>query len=561
MPVESFAFLYDPQQASEGKTWLASDGRCAIFESGWLRGVRLAECLGVAASGSTEVSQAAAGILEAGGNAFDAALGALCAAAIAEPLLVSLGGGGFLLALPDGHKPRVYDFFCQTPSRRRPASELDFYPIMADFGSAEQEFHIGMGAIAVPGIVAGLFEAHADLGRMPLADILAPAIRLAREGIEIDAFHHYIIRILRPIMQATADSFALYESPARPGRLIRAGESLRNPAAAGALEALAHAGRELFYRGEWARRLAEDCSERGGQVTREDLAAYRVERREPVVFRYRGARCAINPPPSPGGCLVAFALAVMTDWESSSDRWGSRDHLLNLLRGMRAASVARHRYHMEGGLDRAQMERLLDAGTIAEWQRSLDRHALFSRGTTHISVADRQGNIASLTASNGEGCGYVLPGTGIMLNNMLGEEDLHYGGFHRWPEGARLASMMSPAVVERADGARFALGTGGSNRIRSAMTQVLVNLLDFGMSPERAVQAPRMHLEGEMLSIEPGFDETAVTALVDAVPRHHLWPEQNLFFGGVHAVSIRPGGLFDGAGDPRRGGTVAYAGR
>jgi gamma-glutamyltranspeptidase/glutathione hydrolase len=105
------------------------------------------------------------------------------------------------------------------------------------------------------------------------------------------------------------------------------------------------------------------------------------------------------------------------------------------------------------------------------------------------------------------------------------------------------------------------LGTGGSNRIRSAMTQVLVNLLDFGMSPERAVQAPRMHLEGEMLSIEPGFDETAVTALVDAVPRHHLWPEQNLFFGGVHAVSIRPGGLFDGAGDPRRGGTVAYAGR
>jgi gamma-glutamyltranspeptidase/glutathione hydrolase len=153
----------------------------------------------------------------------------------------------------------------------------------------------------------------------------------------------------------------------------------------------------------------------------------------------------------------------------------------------------------------------------------------------------------------------VLPATGIMLNNMLGEEDLNFGGFHRWREGARLASMMSPAVAELDDGTRLALGTGGSNRIRSAMTQVLVNLLDFGMSPEQAVQAPRMHLEGELLSIEPGFGPEAMAALAAAAPRHHLWPEQNLFFGGVHTVSIRHGGIFDGAGDPRRGGAVAYA--
>jgi gamma-glutamyltranspeptidase/glutathione hydrolase len=326
-----------------------------------------------------------------------------------------------------------------------------------------------------------------------------------------------------------------------------------------ALEALLAEGRDLFYRGEWAERLARDCHERGGQITREDLEAYRVERREPVVFNYRGARCAINPPPSPGGCLVAFALGVLADWQPSNDSWGSRGHVLNLLRGMRAASLARHRYHVESGLDRRQMEQLLDPATVREWQCGLEVNSLFSRGTTHISVADRDGNIASLTASNGEGCGYVLPATGIMLNNMLGEEDLHFGGFHRWREGARLASMMSPAVAELADGTRLALGTGGSNRIRSAMTQVLVNLLDFGMSPERAVQAPRMHLEGEMLSIEPGFGEEAMAALAAAAPRYHLWPEQNLFFGGVHTVSIRPGGIFDGAGDPRRGGAVAWA--
>jgi len=519
----------------------------------------LGKGLGVAASGSAEVSQTAVEILKAGGNAFDAALGALCTASIAEPLLVSLGGGGFMLGLPDGEKPRVYDFFCQTPAQRRPDDELEFFPIIADFGTAEQEFHIGMGSIAVPGIVAGICQAHRDLGRMPLGDIISPAIDLARSGVVVDAFHHYIIRILRPIMEATPESFLLYESPSAPGDLIQEGELLRNPDAANSLEALVYEGPDLFYRGEWAMKLAADSGEKGGHITREDLAAYRVERREPVVFRHRGARCAINPPPSPGGSLVAFALGVMEDWISEKDAWGSTGHLLNLLRGMRAASVARHEYSMEAGLEFQKMEQLLGPDTIRRWQEGLELHSLFSRGTTHISVADAEGNIASLTASNGEGCSYVLPGSGIMLNNMLGEEDLNPGGFNRWKQGVRLASMMSPAIIEQADGTRFALGSGGSNRIRSAITQVMVNLLDFGMGPEQAVAAPRIHLEGNMLSLEPGFSSEVLEALEAAAPRTHHWPEENLFFGGVHTVSVKHGGIFDGAGDPRRGGVVAFA--
>jgi len=519
----------------------------------------VAKRLGVAASGSAEVSQTAVEILKAGGNAFDAALGALCTAAIAEPLLVSLGGGGFLLALPDGHKPRIYDFFCQTPKHRRPDHELDFYPILANFGTAEQEFHIGMGSIAVPGVVAGIFEAHRALGRMPIREIIAPAVELARSGFLIDAFHHYVIRILRPIMEATAETFKTYGSTTVPGDLIHEGERLRNPDAADSLEALIAEGPGLFYQGELAARLADDCSDKGGHVTREDLAEYRVELREPVVFRHRGARCAINPPPSPGGGLIAFALGVMGDWPSENDSWGSNNHVLNLLRGMRAASVARHEYSMEAGLQLEKMKVLLGEETIRQWQQGLELHSLFSRGTTHISVADAEGNIASLTASNGEGCSYTLPGTGIMLNNMLGEEDLNPGGFNRWKTGARLASMMSPTVAELPDGTRYALGSGGSNRIRSAVTQVLVNLLDFGMTPEQAVSAPRMHLEGNMLSIEPGFSAQALSALESAAPLTHLWPEKNLFFGGVHTVSVKHGGIFDGAGDPRRGGVVAFA--
>lgn len=515
--------------------------------------------IGVAASGSAEVTRTAVDVLEAGGNAFDAALAALCTAAIAEPLLASLGGGGFLLALPGGRKPLVYDFFCQTPRRRRPVEETDFFPIVADFGTAEQEFHIGLGSAAVPGVVAGVFEAHRELGRLPLAEIVAPAIELARSGVRVDDFHHYVIRVLKPIMTATPEAFALYESPSAPGHLIRAGEDLRNPAAATALEALVAEGPDLFYRGEWAQRLAADCRERGGHIDLEDLAAYRVERREPVVFRYRGARVAINPPPSPGGCLVAFALGVMSDWRRDGADWGSPAHMMNLLRGMRAASVARHVFEMEGGLDGATMARLLDPQTVREWQRSLDLHSLFSRGTTHISVADADGNIASLTASNGEGCAHVLPGTGIMLNNMLGEEDLNPGGFNRWVEGARLASMMSPAVVETAGGTRIALGSGGSNRIRSAITQVLVNLLDFEMPPGQAVTAPRIHLEGPKLSYEPGFPADALAEMQAAAPEHHGWPGPNLFFGGVHTVSVSADGRFDGAGDPRRGGVARVA--
>ncbi|MEE4218172.1 MAG: gamma-glutamyltransferase [Xanthomonadales bacterium] len=519
----------------------------------------MAKQIGVAASGSAEVTQTAIDILQAGGNAFDAVLGALCTASIAEPLLASLGGGGFLLALPDGHKPRVYDFFCQTPMKHRPLEEISFFPIVADFGTAEQEFHVGLGSSAVPGVVAGIFEAHSELGRMPVAEIMAPAMELARNGVEVDDFHAYVIRILRSIMCATPESFALFESPAKPGQLIGKGERLRNLDAATAFEALVSEGPDLFYRGEWASRLAADCREKGGLITLEDLAAYRVQRREPVVFNYRGARVAINPPPSPGGCLVAFALGVMHDWESTRAEWGSEEHMMNLLRGMRAASVARHTFSMEDGLDREVMGSLLDDKTIGEWQRSLDLHSLFSRGTTHISVADADGNIASLTASNGEGCSYVLPGTGIMLNNMLGEEDLHPAGFNCWKEGVRLASMMSPAVAEKPDGTRFALGTGGSNRIRSAMTQVLVNLFDFGMSPREAVAAPRIHLEGKLLSTEPGIPGASLAALDHAVPSSHHWPEQNLFFGGVHTVSVAHGGVFDGAGDPRRGGVMAFA--
>jgi gamma-glutamyltranspeptidase/glutathione hydrolase len=171
--------------------------------------------------------------------------------------------------------------------------------------------------------------------------------------------------------------------------------------------------------------------------------------------------------------------------------------------------------------------------------------------------------MASLTASNGEGSAYVLPGTGIMLNNMLGEEDLNVSGFHRWQPDRRLASMMSPLVARRPDGFQLALGTGGSNRIRSAITQVMLNALHFKMPLTDAVNAPRMHLEATKLSIEPGFAPESMENLGMQARDTQLellqWPERNLFFGGVHAVQVHPDGEFSGVGDSRRDGAVATA--
>ena len=183
-----------------------------------------------------------------------------------------------------------------------------------------------------------------------------------------------------------------------------------------------------------------------------------------------------------------------------------------------------------------------------------------ARGTTHISVADGFGNLAAVTLSNGEGCGHAWPGTGIHLNNMLGEEDLHPDGFDAWPTDTRIASMMAPSVLELGCGRQVAFGSGGSNRIRTALLQVASKLVDHGLSAAEAVEAARLHVERGLVSIEPGFAEDAIAAAAAEGDRLNRWPDRNMFFGGVHAVERHPDGRVTGAGDPRRGGVAAVLG-
>ena len=430
----------------------------------------------------------------------------------------------------------VYDFFVNTPLRRGDADAIDLYPFQADFGEATQEFHIGLGAVATPGVIAGLFDLHRDLGRLPVDRLFEPAVRAARDGVLINPFQAYLFQVIAPVYVATPGARASYgvDRAALPA----SGQRFRQPELGDTLEWLARKGPGVFYGGDLGERLTTECAANGGQLTQEDLRGYQVIRRVPLALDYRDSRIYTNPPPSSGGMLIGFALSLLDCISvAEPEQW-----LLTLAKTMALTNRTR--------LEEA--EPLLNQALLERYRNEMIAHATCNRGTTHISIIDAEGNLAAATLSNGEGCGHVLPGTGIMLNNMLGEEDINPGGLQKWIPGARMASMMAPTLIER-DGTRSVLGSGGSNRIRSAILQVLTHLVDHGMSADDAVNAPRIHVEGDLLSFEEGFTAYEQAALSRTGLKLDRWKGRNLFFGGVHLVNLSDTGL-SAVGDPRRGG-------
>lgn len=502
---------------------------------------------GVVACGHPETARAAQEVLGNGGNAFDAALAALLAACVAEPVLASLGGGGFALVRPRQARPVLYDFFVQTPARFRAPGEADFVAMTADFGTASQEFHCGWGSVAVPGAVKGLFALHEDLGHMPLREVAVPALELARQGAPLNAFQAYVLTIVEPILRHTPACAALFTNG--EGALLKAGDPFTAPALVDALDALVHEGPDLFYRGEIAQALVAESAARGGHLEMEDLRRYGVERRRPLEIALPEATLYTNPPPSTGGILIAFALEVLKGQGMERLAWGGGDHRRLLASVMEATNAARVEAE---SLDE---DGLLRPDLLEAYRARIAGQPKAFRGTTHINVIDAAGNACALSLSNGESSGCVIPATGIVLNNMLGEEDLNPQGWHDWPADVRLSSMMAPSLLLHDDGAETALGSGGSNRIRTAMLQVLSNLTNFGLPLDEAVSRPRIHVEAGRLSAERDLPD----ALRTEWPEVHVWPDLNLFFGGVHVARRTANGGLEGVGDPRRGGVAELA--
>jgi gamma-glutamyltranspeptidase/glutathione hydrolase len=397
-------------------------------------------------------------------------------------------------------------------------------------------FHIGPASVAVPGMVAGLGEAMRRFGRLAMADVVAPAVRIAREGVVLTREAAYLHRILGDMLTASHESAAVY---APRGRLLGAGDRLRNDDLADALETIGREGPEAMRGGSLGRAVLDHLRAHGGLVTAEDVAAYRVIDRAPLRVRYRGLELLTNPPPSSGGALIAVALRAM----EHGDAPGADD--VARYRAVARAGAAANAVRGEGFGD------LLGEEDVVErlWARR-------PTGTTHASAVDGDGGMASLSSSNGSGSGAMAPGTGILLNNMLGEEDLNPGGFGQTDPGERMTSMMAPSLLLRDGEPVMALGSAGSNRLRSAILQTVVNLVDGGMDVRAAVRHPRVHPEGDGVDVEGGVPDAAVAALVADGHLVRRWGEMNLFFGGVSAAGIGRDGV-EAAGDPRRGGGAA----
>jgi gamma-glutamyltranspeptidase/glutathione hydrolase len=504
--------------------------------------------------------------LRAGGNAVDAAVAAAFASFVAEPSLVSVGGGGYALVYRPGEAPQLYDFFCAFPglgaaedSRTTP---LDFFAVTADFGVARQEFHIGRASVATPGIVAGLCRLHGDAGRRPLADVLQPAIDLARGGVPLGAFNVQVGRILAPILRHTPDLARLFGAP---DAFLSPAHPFRHPQLAETLAALARSGPELFYGGAIAQAILADQRQAGGLLTERDLTEYQVILRPPLHWRYRGFDIFTNPPPARGGALIAFSLALLEDFDLGPV--GSPRRLRLLAEVMRQTNLARPALEESGDAGRLLAPDHI-AAHRAELSRRLARPAspaepAFPPGpghTSHISVLDGEGAVVSLTTTAGEGAGFVVPGAGLLLNNMLGEADLHPHGFHKGRAGERIGSMMAPTLVLHRDRPVLALGSGGSNRLRTAILQVLLNVLDDHLPLDAAVAAPRIHFEDGVVQVEGGHSGAALGWLRRWDYELARWPGRHMFFGGVHAVGREATGDMAGAGDDRRSGAVARVG-
>ena len=498
------------------------------------------------AAGHPLTARAGADVLRAGGNAVDAAVACVLMSFVTESPLTGPGAGGFMLVHTAGGENHLLDFFVAAPGKGLADPEpADLEPIDVEFAAeAIQRFNIGPSSCGVYGTPLGLAEALDRFGTLALADLVGPAVEAAREGHELNSIQAYLVRILGPIIASRPEGKAIY---APDGRFLREGDTLRIPELADLLERLGAHGPAHLYSGDVADTVSAYVLERGGLLTREDLASYRVVERAPARAHYRGVDVLTNPPPSSGGILIAYSLDLL-------ERLGRPGDLRALVEVMDTTNRTRTEefvsgLHHEGYLERFMAVEALESAAAGVSSRL--------GSTTHVAVLDDSGACASVTCSNGSCSGVIVPGTGLHLNNMLGEEDLNPLGFHQHEPGLRIPSMMAPTVVLRDGDVEVALGSAGSNRIRSAILQTVLAVVDGGLGAQDAVEAPRVHWEAGVVEAEPGVSEQGLEQLEREGWKVQRWRERNLYFGGVQAVARDPSsGALSGGGDPRRGGAA-----
>lgn len=482
-------------------------------------------------------AEAGASVAREGGNAVDAAIAAAWVGAIAEPGICAPGCGGFVTIWPPEHEPVTIDGYIEMPGRglSQAARGTGTHEIFIEYGGGVS-MHVGYGSVGTPGGPAALELASRRFGTVPWERTLAPAIELARTGFPLTSpARHYLEYSGTPVFGWHPDSHAALHHP--DGTLKAVGELVRVPGLAASLERIATAGAADLYTGDLAAAVVRDMAANGGLLTAEDLAAYRPIARPALVDNVGAFRVATNPPPAIGGEVLAAMLRQMGDRPRGD--WTEDDvaHLVDVQ--ARVLGFRRSDFDLREDV----MEALADL-----------RAAFRSPSTVHTSAVDDSGCGCAITLSAGYGSGVMIEGTGLWMNNCLGEMELNRRGLHAWPAGARLVSNMAPTVARRDTGV-LAIGSPGADRITTAILQVLVNYANAGMSLERAVRHPRLHVEdtpgGPRVAAESGLEQPD-----GPLPWRHF-DGLSMYFGGVGAAVWSAESGFEAAADPRRNGGTA----
>jgi gamma-glutamyltranspeptidase/glutathione hydrolase len=455
------------------------------------------------AAGHPATVEAGLEVLAEGGSAADAAVAACLASCVSETVMTGLLGGGHAIYYDAATaRARNLDCFVAVPGLgAEPGADVALLELEVAFGAELVHYAVGVASFGVPGLPAGLAALHREHGRLAWPRLVKPALRLAREGVDFPAEHAACLAMLAPVM--TMNEGARIYSPG--GQLLGPGARLEQPGLVPALELIADEGPTSPYEGSLGEALLALMEERGGLVTRADLAQYEARWSTPVELEYTGTRL-----------LTREGLAPLGDVVSTLPR----------LRGRSSA-------------DRA-----------VALAQALDAPGSGSNGhTTNLAVVDHDGNACVLTTSLGLGSGDFIPGLDLHLNSMLGETDLIRGPH---APGDRVGSMMSPAIALDAEGLALAAGAAGGTRLRGALVQVVAGVLDEGVAATEAVARPRLHPAAGLVHLEPGFDEEVAPALGRAGFEVRPWPERHHYFGGVSVVT-RTGA----AGDPRRSGAAS----
>jgi gamma-glutamyltranspeptidase/glutathione hydrolase len=523
-----------------------------------------------------DASRVAADVLRRGGNAVDAAVAAAFTLSVTYPCAGSLGGGGFLLYRPEPGKAFALDFRETAPRALTPGLFLD------DDGRADPDLSRSSGlAVGVPGVVAGLAEAHRRWGTRPWKELLAPAIALAEDGVTISSWN------ARTLAARGSD---LVENPAtatiftRDGAPLAAGDRMVQPDLAGTLRRIAAAGAEGFYHGPTAEAIVRTVRDAGGVMDAEDLASYRPLLREPLTGRYRGYTVISFPPPSAGGVGLLQMLGMLERFDLSASGYGSSATVHLMAEAERRAFADRSRWLGDPDYVDTPVDVLLDPAYLDTRAETIRRGQATPSGkirpgpvaveageTTHLSLADAGGGAVAVTITSNQwfGSGLVAEGTGVVLNNEMddfalapGVPNLYglVGGDANVPAGGkRPLSSMTPTIVEApGSGPRpfLILGSPGGSTIPTAVLQVLINVIDHGMPLQAAVDAPRFHHQWlpDRIDHEPrAFPADVREALVKR--GHELHVRESI--ANVSAIGLGDDGAWLGAPDPRRQGHAA----